>query len=222
MLIGGLQRFTLSDFPGMTAAIVFCQGCNYRCPFCHNQELLSLGQATETLSATTVLQYFLERKGALGGIVFSGGEPTLQDTLLDYIKATKKLGYKIKLDTNGSQPTVIDRLLSLQLVDYIAMDIKAPWNKYSILSGVKVVSADIAESINAIATSGIAHHFRTTWVKSLLNSADMLAIRKMVPIGSNYVVQPFQSTHAMDPSLRSAGREGQVNTNLTGVQSTLP
>lgn len=208
MEIGGLQRFTLSDYPGMPSAVIFCQGCNFRCPFCHNKTLLPLGQANESHCKTEVFALLRKRVDMLDGVVFSGGEPTLQDDLAYYLKEVKFLGYKTKLDTNGSRPAVIDRLLTLQLVDYIAMDIKAPWCKYPSLTGVKVDIEDIRNSVDCIHKSSVPHHFRTTWVEQLLTPSDITAIRREIPNGSRHILQPFISATAMAPSLHPSGGRG--------------
>ncbi len=190
MILGGLQSCSFSDYPTKTAAVVFTQGCNFRCPFCHNSSLLK----TKNKSALTE-EYFFEflkkRIGLLDGVVISGGEPTMQSDLPLFTSRIKDLGFPVKLDTNGSDPTMIEKLLSQNLIDYIAMDIKAPMDKYNTLCGVKVDCNKIHSSITLIATSGIEHHFRTTEVQPLLSKQDLKTILSLVPGGSSHIQQPF-------------------------------
>jgi pyruvate formate lyase activating enzyme len=190
MLIGGIQKFTLSDFPGIPAAIVFTQGCNFRCPFCHNGSLLPM-KNTEHISTDKVLDWIYRKRGKLTGVVISGGEPTLQHDLLDFLRQIRPMGYQIKLDTNGSKPSLIRELLELQLLDFIAMDIKAPWHKYEQLCGVEIIPETIKKSIAIIAKSGVRHTFRTTVVPELLTPEDITEIKSYLPATSPYITQKF-------------------------------
>ncbi len=204
MQFGGFQPFTLSDYPGHIAAIAFAQGCNFRCPFCHNGDLLAFTPCEKSLyPESEIIRTLRRRQGKLEGLVVSGGEPTLQDNLPRFLERVKGLGYKIKLDTNGSRPDMLSWLFAARLVDYIAMDIKAPLARYSRLSGVVVDVDAIEESIALIAWSKLPHHFRTTAVTPLLNEADMRAVAQLVPPGSELVVQPFNPENALEPSLRN-------------------
>lgn len=203
MRFGGFQPFSLSDYPGHVAAIVFAQGCNFRCPFCHNGDLLALAPTEKGLyPEKEILNVLRRRQGKLEALVVSGGEPTLQVDLPRFIKLVKDLGYKIKLDTNGSRPVMLAQLIAARLLDYIAMDIKAPLDKYSRLSGTTVITEKIEESIALIAQSKLPHHFRTTEVKSLLTPEDIHAIQQLTPSGSELVLQTFKPENALDPSLR--------------------
>ena len=203
MRFGGFQPFSLSDYPGHIAAIAFAQGCNFRCPFCHNGDLLSFDPYEKTLyPEREILNMLRKRQGKLEGLVVTGGEPTLQLDLPRFLKLVKDIGYKIKLDTNGSQPLMLSRLIADRLVDYIAMDIKAPLAKYNRLSGTTVATERIEESIAIIAWSKLPHHFRTTAVTPLLTPADIHAIQQMVPSGSELVIQTFNPENALEPSLR--------------------
>jgi pyruvate formate lyase activating enzyme len=194
MLIGGLQRFSLSDFPGKTAAIVFTQGCNFRCPYCHNRSLWPLyGATSPDVTTDRVLAYLERRKGLLGGVVVTGGEPTLQPDLSIFINDIRMLGFSVKLDTNGSRPEIVSGLLEERLVDYIAMDIKAPLEKYASLCGLPVDTNAICQSIEIITASGVAHHFRTTHFPPLLSEQDLAEIKAMLPSQAKHVVQPFRA-----------------------------
>ena len=193
MLIGGFQPFTLSDFPGRTAAIVFTQGCNFRCPYCHNRRLWpNAPHAVDPPTAEEVLALLSKRRGYLRGLVITGGEPTLQTDLISFIREVKQLGMAVKLDTNGSRPNILEDLLVEALVDYIAMDVKAPWNKYALICGRGVDLSAIRQSIGIIAASVVPHHFRTTFFKTLLSQSDIEAIRNMLPPHSNFRIQPHR------------------------------
>lgn len=204
MKIGGLVRFSLNDYPGRVAAVVFTQGCNFRCPFCHNAGLLPRAAGdSQSLAEQDVLQFCNERVGKLDGIVISGGEPTLQPDLPRFISAVRKLGFAIKLDTNGSRPDVVAALLDEHLLDFVAMDVKAPLSNYARLAGAPVDVDAIRRSIRIIAAADIPHEFRTTHVESLLSSDALRLIRAALPPASPHRVQRFDPQLALDPTLRS-------------------
>lgn len=185
------------------AAIIFTQGCNFRCPFCHNAGLLPM-DSESLIAVDSVFAFLQRRKSLLGGVVISGGEPCLQNGLPRFCKKVKGLGFATKLDTNGSRPEVIEALLARDLVDFIAMDIKAPLHRLPDLTGTTSQATKIIRSISLIAASGVAHLFRTTDVDPLLSQEDHQAIKKLVPPGSRHIVQPFVAKHALAPSLRQA------------------
>ncbi len=196
MLIGGFQPFTLCDFPGRTAAIVFSQGCNFRCPCCHNRQLWPRRPGTLTAVAEEgVLTFLTQRRGRLGGLVITGGEPTLQPDLADFVREVKRLRIAVKLDTNGSRPEVIAALLSEALLDYIAMDVKAPMASYDRLCGVTVDPSAIGQTIGIIAASRIPHHFRTTFDRARLSEADLASIQAMLPPHADYRIQACREVH---------------------------
>jgi pyruvate formate lyase activating enzyme len=204
MRFGGFQPFTLSDFPGRTAAIVFTQGCNFRCPFCHNGALLPLLTDEENLvPESVVLGHLHRRKRQLDGLVVTGGEPTLQQALPVFLRKIKSMGMLVKLDTNGSRPATLRALLDEGLVDYVAMDVKAPLHKYSLLTGIAAPTQSIEESMAIIKWSGVEHHFRTTHVPGLLSPGDLQNIEGMLPAGSAHVIQRFKPEHALDPALQN-------------------
>ncbi|MCU0638626.1 MAG: anaerobic ribonucleoside-triphosphate reductase activating protein [Candidatus Krumholzibacteria bacterium] len=197
MLIGGFQRFSLSDFPGRSAALVFTQGCNFRCPWCHNASLIPGSPRTEnTFSEDLILGFLASRAGMLDGVVITGGEPTLQPDLPDFASRMKSLGYAVKLDTNGSQPRMLSRLLAAGLVDYVAMDVKAPFGRYSVLAGIQTSVEAVAESISLIAGSGVGHEFRTTLVDGMISESDIQAIRSLLPPGSKHRIQKYRNAAA--------------------------
>ena len=162
MKIGGFQPFTLTDYPGHVAAIVFAQGCNFRCPYCHNARLLPTDRPKrELIPETYVFDYLSRRRLQLDGLVITGGEPTIQEDLPRFIRRVRRLGLKIKLDTNGSQPGVIRQLLEENLLDYIAMDIKAPLEQYESRVCRPVDTDALNTNIELIKNSGVPCEFRT-------------------------------------------------------------
>ena len=202
MKISGLQPVTASDFPGRLAAIIFTQGCNFRCPFCHNGSLLAM-DSESLVWLDSIFTFLHKRKKLLDGLVISGGEPCLQPDLARFCHHVKNMGYAVKLDTNGSHPRVVRELLAKKLVDFIAMDIKAPLNRLEDLTGTKRYEQQIRESISLIGASGVEHLFRTTDVAPLLSAQDHESIKDLVPEGSCHVVQPFIPENALAPSLRT-------------------
>ena len=192
--IGGFIPFTLTDYPGKVAAVVFTQGCNLACPFCHNKSLIpkkAVKQPVCNRHIREILDLLHKRKGRLKAVVISGGEPTLQPGLAGFIKEIRSRGYLVKLDTNGTKPEVIRDLIEKGLLDFVAMDVKAPLEKYNLLCGGKVDTQAILSSIRVIAESGISCQFRTTFVPHLLNKDDINAIRALLPKGVEHKVQRY-------------------------------
>ena len=206
MRIGGLQKLSLIDYPGQLSAGVFTQGCNFRCPFCHNRHLVLPEFYREQINVTDVLRFLAERREKLQAVVVSGGEPTLQKDLLPFLDEVKRLGYLVKLDTNGSLPVVLERIIQKRLVDFVAMDIKGPPERYHILAGVPVSFNDIQESIRLIIDSGIEHLFRTTVVKPYLTVDDLRQTANTVREGQRYILQEFVPVETvLDPTLMDRG-----------------
>lgn len=188
MKIGGLIKFTLIDFPGRPAAVIFTQGCNFRCRYCHNPELVYPHLFTEPVAEGEIDAFLKRRQGTLEGVVVSGGEPTLHDDLPAFLKKIKSMGYAVKLDTNGTRPEILKKLIGEHLLDYIAMDLKAPLEKYALITGVEFNPAVLRESMDLICQSGLAYEFRTTYDKEVLTDADIAALSKLVE-GKKYRVQ---------------------------------
>ena len=199
MVIGGLQKFSLADFPGKIAAIIFSQGCNFRCPYCHNPELVDPARYATPILQEEILQFLATRRGQLQGVVVTGGEPTQQEDLPDFLAAIKDFGLAIKLDTNGSNPALLEKVLARGLADYLAMDIKAPLDSYSRVAGVQVSTGDIEKSVRMVMGSGVAHEFRTTYLESLLSTDDMKGIAVLVRGCRLFVLQSFRSVRTLDP-----------------------
>jgi pyruvate formate lyase activating enzyme len=195
--IGGLQKSSLIDYPGRISAIVFTQGCNFRCPYCHNPELIAAAVVSEWTSSS-VLDFLKTRVGKLDAVVITGGEPCLQDGLEAFISEIKSLGFLVKLDTNGSYPDVLKKILDAKLVDYVAMDIKAPLEKYSQVVCCEVDTSSVLKSIKLLKKSGVDCEFRTTVVKSQLNIDDFEKIGNMISGGQKYYLQKFVPTKTLN------------------------
>lgn len=198
MLIGGLQACSFIDFPGQLAAVVFVQGCNLRCAYCHNPELV--GPRTRTaVPAEVVLELLLRRRGRLGGVVITGGEPTLQPGLPRFVQRVRDLGYRVKLDTNGTRPPVLADLLDAGLLDYVAMDLKDPPDGSAALLGRRVPSERISSSVDAIIGSGVDHEFRTTVCVPHHDRERLLAIGEHLRGARRWYLQPFRPGRTLAP-----------------------
>ena len=188
---------TLVDFPGLLAATVFTQGCNFRCGYCHNPDLV-LPQFFQTpMPPELILGFLNDRRGKLDGVVITGGEPTLQKGLVDFIVQIKAMGFKVKLDTNGSHPEVLAWLFDLKLLDYVAMDIKTSMAKYKQVTGVNDAASKVRESIALVMSSRISYQFRTTLVKEYCSMPDLGDIRELIKGAHHYVLQPFVKSQKM-------------------------
>ena len=198
MKIGGLQKVSLIDYPGLICATIFLQGCNFKCSYCHNPELVDPRLFQPCIKENEVLDFLNTRKGKLDAVVITGGEPTIHDDLAPFIKKIKKMKFAVKLDTNGSQPQVIKALLDEKLLDFIAMDIKAPLEKYKSVVKVPVNADSIKESIKLILKAKIPHEFRTTIVESQLEEKDIQQIAKLISGANHYVLQKFMPVKVLD------------------------
>lgn len=198
MNIGGWQRVSLIDFPEKICSILFTQGCNFRCPYCHNPELVEAGLFRECLSEDEIFAFLEKRQGKIDAVSITGGEPTIQPDLVEFIEAIRKIGYLIKIDTNGSRPDVLEKLINQRLLDYIAMDVKAPLEKYRKVAKSKVNPDKIKQSIEIIIGSDIPYEFRTTVVKSLLTMSDLQKITSLIKDARLYVLQKFVSSKCLE------------------------
>jgi pyruvate formate lyase activating enzyme len=198
-MIGGLQKVSLIDYPGKVAAVIFTRGCSFRCHYCHNPELAVPQLFKEPLSERLVLDFLASRKRNLDGVVVTGGEPAMQRDLLEFLAQLKGIGYLVKLDTCGAFPEAIEEAIRRKLVDYIAMDIKAPLDRYRDVVGVNVDPKKIKRSIDAIKGGGIDHEFRTTIVKSQLSMEEVIEIAKYLSPSDRYVLQKFAPAKTLDP-----------------------
>jgi pyruvate formate lyase activating enzyme len=201
MMFGGLEKCTLIDYPGKTAAMVYTIGCNFRCPYCHNPELV-YETVERRFGEAEILAFLDTRQGLLDGVVITGGEPTMHDDLLGFIKAVKARGFLVKLDTNGTRPAMLAALAERKLVDYIAMDMKAPLRKYSRTVGRPVDTGAIKESIELLLQGLVDYEFRTTLVKALLSPEDIREIGKEIRGAKAYYLQRFVPTKLLNPQFR--------------------
>jgi len=230
-LIGGLQKSSLIDYPAKIAAVVFTQGCNFACPYCHNPELITSMAESKTYQHVMlnsfqhltgerpcdpepspgrrtgwffgnldVLDFLKTRVGKLDAVVITGGEPTLQKGLEEFMIEVKSLGFLVKLDTNGSNPEVLKNLLDKKLVDYVAMDIKAPIEKYPQITCSKINTSNILKSIELLKQSDVDYEFRTTVVKSQLEIGDFEKIGELIKGAPKYYLQKFVPTKTLNKS----------------------
>ncbi|MDD3487058.1 MAG: anaerobic ribonucleoside-triphosphate reductase activating protein [Candidatus Moranbacteria bacterium] len=193
MTLGGLQKLTLIDYPGHIAATVFTAGCNFRCPFCHNPELVSgIKYDVSSVLVDDFFKFLNGREGKLEGVCITGGEPTIQPDIADFIRKIKNLGFKVKLDTNGTRPDVLRTLFSEKLVDFAAMDIKNTPEKYEKTTNASLDIERIKLSVNLIQNSGADYEFRTTVVPGLHEETDFKEIGRWLKGAKKYVLQEFE------------------------------
>ena len=186
----GIDKFSLLDYGDNVAVVLFAPTCNFRCPFCHNGD--SVLNSNQAIPFEEILSYLKERKGMIDGVVISGGEPTLMDDLPAKVQQIKDLGYKIKLDSNGTNPKVIKDLIDKKLIDYVAMDIKNSEAKYALTSGLKILDLKgIKESIKLLMESGIDYEFRTTLVDEFHKKEDMKELGDLIKGAKVLYLQKF-------------------------------
>ncbi len=200
MKIAALEKLSLIDYPKLLSAIIFTQGCNFRCHYCYNPMLVwpqsdirNKGKDYSHVLESDLFLFLEERKKKLEGVVITGGEPTLHADLPEFIKKIKKVGYKVKLDTNGTNPDMVARLVKDKLIDYIAMDFKAPLEEYYKVVNVKLDFNKIAKSVKIIRESGIDYEFRTTIVPGLLGSKEIEKMGKFLKGSRAWYLQQFKS-----------------------------
>ena len=191
MRIGGLQKTSLLDYPNTVSAIIWTIGCNFKCPFCYNPNLVN--DTIDDISEDEVFSFLKKRKNILDGLSISGGEPLLQPDIVDFITKVKNLGYLVKIDTNGSYPEKLQELIDKNLIDYIAMDIKAPKEKYNKITGMKIDIRRIEKSIEIIQKSNLSYEFKTTFVPDLLVKEDIIAIAQWIKGSHTYYLQQFKA-----------------------------
>jgi len=199
MQIKGLIKTSVIDYPGKVAAVVFVGGCNFRCPYCYNVDLVLRPESLPDIEIGEVLRFLAERHGFVDGVVITGGEPTLQPDLADLIRELKALGLAVKLDTNGYRPQALRRLLQERLLDYVAMDVKSSLEKYPMVTGRKVDAKRIEESVQLLLSSGIEYEFRTTVVPGIVAVDDVDAIAQLIAGARRYFLQQFQPSSTVAP-----------------------
>ncbi|CCZ57350.1 pyruvate-formate lyase-activating enzyme [Clostridium sp. CAG:762] len=217
MTINGMQKLTLLDYPGNVACLIFTQGCNFRCPFCHNSGLLDMNNNCEKIDEKEVFKYLEKRRGLLDGVCISGGEPLLQKDIVDFIRKVKDLGYKVKLDTNGSSPKKLKQLIEDGLIDYVAMDIKNDFLNYDKTAGMCTNIDNIKKSIEIIENSNIEYEFRTTIVKQFHDVGKLEKIIQYIGPNARYYIQNYQDCS----SVLQRGLNGFDNEELLNIKNTL-
>lgn len=191
MKIGGFQKSSLTDFPGKAAAVVYTQGCQWRCPYCHSRSLVYPTRFQPSIPVEEVIDQLLLRREQLEGVVITGGEPTLQPGLPNFLREVHKLGLLAKLDTNGAFPDVLSFLIQEQLVDYIAMDIKGPLHDYARFTGGPLDTGPIELSVEIIKRSSVPYEFRTTLVGGLHDRSHIEQLAPLMYGARKYVLQSF-------------------------------
>ena len=205
MKLKGWVRTSLIDYPDHIATVLFTGGCNFRCPMCHNADLVLRPGETPNLAKDIVWDFLARREGLVDGVVITGGEPTLQAGLVPFLRQIRERGLDAKLDTNGYHPDVLATLLGEGLVDYVAMDVKAPPAKYPLLAGRAGLDvARVERSIELLQENGLSHEFRTTVVPDLLDEEDIEQIARRLAGAARYVLQQFRPRHTLDPALEQA------------------
>lgn len=201
MIFGGFEKCTLVDYPGKIACMVYTIGCNFRCPYCHNPELVD--ETVEvTYNESTILDFLDTRQGLLDGVVITGGEPTMHEDLPLCMRRIKDKRFLVKLDTNGTNPKMLRQVIDEGLVDYVAMDIKSPLETYSQTVARPVDVESIRESIRILLSSPIEYEFRTTIVKCLLSQEDLRSIGEAIRGAKSYYLQKFVPTKILNPQFK--------------------
>ncbi|MCL4316216.1 MAG: anaerobic ribonucleoside-triphosphate reductase activating protein [Gammaproteobacteria bacterium] len=223
MDIGGLQKVSLIDYPGEICAVIFTRGCDFRCGYCYNAELVLPERYAELIPEQEVLDFLQARRGKLDAVTITGGEPAWQADLPEFIHKVKNLGFLVKLDTNGFNPEMLKKIIDRKLVDYIAMDVKAPLEKYRDVINIDIDTRKIAASIALVMDSGVPYEFRTTVVKSQLGEKDILAIGKLIKGARRYVLQKFLPGKVLDASFlgRTTYEEEYLRRVCVALQETV-
>ncbi|MBT5338639.1 anaerobic ribonucleoside-triphosphate reductase activating protein [Candidatus Falkowbacteria bacterium] len=190
MLIGGLQKTTLLDYPDKVAATVFTIGCNFRCSFCHNPDIVK--GIAKVIATDEILNFLKKRRKLLDAVCITGGEPTIQSGLISFLKKLKNLGYLVKLDTNGTNPELLQKLIDKKLVDYVAMDIKAPWRKYAKVTCRKLDLSAIKKSVIILKKGKVDYEFRSTILPALHSPEDIESMARQIKGADRYYLQQFQ------------------------------
>ncbi|MCC5911197.1 MAG: anaerobic ribonucleoside-triphosphate reductase activating protein [Clostridiaceae bacterium] len=195
MKIIGIEKSSFIDYPNKISTVYFTAGCNFRCPYCHNGPIVK--GVGENIKEEEIFSFLEKRKKFIDALCISGGEPTLYEEIYDFIKKVKEKGFFIKLDTNGTNPEMLKNLLKEELIDYVAMDIKAPLHKYEFITKTKVDIEDIKASIHLLKNTSIDYEFRTTVCKELLTEEDILEIAKYLKGSKRYYIQNFKDVESV-------------------------
>ncbi len=200
--IGGVQKVSLVDYPGRVAAALFTIGCNMRCGYCHNPELVLPDRYAGAIPEEDVLRFLESRRGRLEGVVISGGEPTMHEGLPRFVQVVHDMGFLVKLDTNGTHPDMVAAMLAAGTLDFVAMDIKGPLEKYQEIAAYPVDTAAVVRTIALLAEAGLPREFRTTVVRAQLTPEDIRAIGKLVAGAPRFALQRFRPGKTLHPAFR--------------------
>ena len=214
--IGAFQKFSLIDYTGEVCSIIFTLGCNFRCPYCHNPELVY--STIEPIDENKIIEFLKTRKGKLTAVSITGGEPTLHRNLPDFIDTIKSMGFKVKLDTNGTNPGMLKYLVEKRVLDYLAMDIKAPLERYKDVVCAEIDIDKIKKSIEIIMKSKVDYEFRTTVVKNFITKEDIKNIAKLIEGSKLYCIQNFMPSKTLDAAFKT--KSGYLENELKELRQT--
>ncbi len=221
MVLGGLQKLTLLDFPGHVSCTVFTLGCNFRCPFCQNA-LLVEGEHSPTYDVEEFFSFLQKRKGLLDGVAVTGGEPLLQKDIIPFLRRIKDMGFAVKLDTNGSFPAILREILNQNLADYVAMDVKNAREKYSLTAGWQGDVSHVEESIRILMEGTVPYEFRTTAVAQLHTVEDFSSIGQWIQGAQRYYIQQFRDSEHLLGEGFTPPTEEQMNLYLLAARESIP
>jgi len=225
MIIGGLQKSSFIDYPAKICCVIFASGCNFNCPYCHNPDLVMKNHPNSSFCDELTIYDFLEkRKDLIDGVVISGGEPTLQKDFISLCEKIRQIGYQVKVDTNGSKPWIIKRIIDEGYIDYIAMDIKTDPFNYSLLMQEDCAPDNILSSIRTIMESAIPYEFRTTCVKPFVDAKIIWDIANIIEGARLYVLQRFNNRRVLHPEFFSktdAGYDEADHFHLKSIAESL-
>lgn len=222
MYISGIQKLTLLDFPGRLAATVFLGGCNFRCPFCHNASLVLAPGKCEKLREEEFFEFLSSRAGKLSGVCITGGEPTMHKGLKEFIRKIKNMSFAVKLDTNGTNPELVEELISEGLLDYVAMDIKNSPDKYAQTVGREVDMDKINQTVDLLLSEKVDYEFRTTVVRELHEISDFEAISTWIKGAKRYFLQTFEDSGDLIGSGFSAYSDTETKAILEHILPSIP
>jgi len=200
MILGGFQKNSLIDFPGKISSVIFTRGCNFKCPYCHNPELIPFQKTDSDIDPDEIFSFLKARKGFIDAVVITGGEPCLQKNIFEFAEKIKKMGFLLKLDTNGSRPDILEKLLNKNFLDLVAMDVKTPFDQYNkIITNEKSIETNLRKSINLIMNSKINYYFRTTCAKPFVTKKNFTEIIKEIKGAKKYSLQKFKNKKVLNP-----------------------